>query len=184
MALLNSLDKLGDKSNGGKAGKTMSEVYQYYSGARAVFGQQQGQDGLHEQRARATTAASNASSTRCPATRSVRSPARPYSSPIMSGSCAGNYVIYISNGAVQDNTSDNNTATNQLATAAAAEGITGATTAIAISPSGSQSNVADEWARFMQKSSKNITTYTMDVDKVTTGQGARLVQRCSRAWRT
>ena len=31
MALLNSLHKLNDKSNGGKAGKTMSEVYQYYS---------------------------------------------------------------------------------------------------------------------------------------------------------
>ena len=31
MALLNSLHKLNDKSNGGKAGKTMAEVYQYYS---------------------------------------------------------------------------------------------------------------------------------------------------------
>ena len=95
----------------------------------------------------------------------------PYNSPLVDGSCAGNYVIYISNGAVQDNSSDTSTATTQLQTAATAEGITGATTAIPINPAGSQDNVADEWARFMKKSSKAITTYTVDVDKVTNGQG-------------
>ena len=31
--------------------------------------------------------------------------------------------------------------------------------------------MADEWARFMKKSPKAITTYTVDVDKITTGQG-------------
>jgi len=89
----------------------------------------------------------------------------------VTGSCGGNYVIYISNGAVQDNSSDNTTATTWLTQAATAAGIAGATTTIPISPSGSQSNVADEWTRFMKKSPRRITTYTVDVDKITTGQG-------------
>ena len=42
---------------------------------------------------------------------------------------------------------------------------------IPISPSGSMSNMADEWSRFMEVSPYGITTYTVDVDKVTTGQG-------------
>jgi len=183
MALLNSLDVLKDKSNGGKAGKTMSEVYQYYSALAPISG-----NGKVK-----TDYTSNVVTTSAPLTAAgvtasnaiyllsgnalPRGPGStplagtPYNSPLVTGSCAGNYVIYISNGAVQDNTSDNTTATNQLTTAANAAGITGATTAIAISPSGSASNVADEWARFMKKSSKAITTYTLDVDKITTGQG-------------
>ncbi len=168
MALLNSLNKLGDKSNGGKAGKTMSEVYQYYSGLAPFSGNSKVKTDYTSNVS--GTAQSNAIYA-LPGNALGSFGGSPYVSPIVNGSCAGNYVIYISNGAVQDNTSDNNAATAQLANAAAAEGITGATTAIPISPSGSQSNVADEWARFMQKSSKKITTYTIDVDKVTTGQG-------------
>ena len=51
------------------------------------------------------------------------------------------------------------------------EGIAGATATIAISPSGSQSNVADEWARFMRRSTSASPATRVDVDKVTTGQG-------------
>ena len=43
-----------------------------------------------------------------------------------------------------------------LAAAAAGENIDGATTTIPISPSGSQSNMADEWSRFMRRSSLGI----------------------------
>ena len=39
----------------------------------------------------------------------------PYTSPLVNGSCAGNYIIYISNGAVQDNNADNSTATTLAA---------------------------------------------------------------------
>jgi len=168
MALLNSLDKLGDKSNGGKAGRTMAEAYQYYSGLAPYSGNSKVKTDYTSNVS--GTAQSNAIYA-LPGNALGSFAGTPYASPIVDGSCAGNYIIYISNGAVQDNTSDNNTATSQLTTAATAEGITGATTAIPISPSGSQSNVADEWARFMKKSSKAITTYTVDVDKVTTGQG-------------
>jgi type IV pilus assembly protein PilY1 len=95
----------------------------------------------------------------------------PYNSPVLPDSCAPNFIIYISNGAVQDNTSDTNTATTILQSQASQECISGATTAIPIAPSGSQTNVADEWARFMKRSPYKITTYTVDVDPVTNGQG-------------
>src|SRR5690606_23230336 len=85
-------------------------------------------------------------------------------SPVVAG-CAKNFIIYISNGAAQDNGSDISQAT------AALEAAGGATTTIPISPSGSQDNVADEWARFMKKTGLEITTYTVDINKVATGQG-------------
>ena len=168
MALLNSLNVTGDKSNGGKAGKTFSEAYQYYSGLAPYSGNSKVKTDYTGNVS--GTAASNAIYALAGNALTTMA-GSPYHGPIVSGSCAGNYIIYISNGAVQDNASDTSTATTQLANAAAAEGITGATTAIPISPSGSQSNVADEWARFMHQSSKKIVTYTVDVDKVTTGQG-------------
>ncbi|MBC7618715.1 MAG: pilus assembly protein PilY, partial [Candidatus Saccharibacteria bacterium] len=40
-----------------------------------------------------------------------------------------------------------------------------------LNPGGPQDNVADEWARFMKKNALNISTYTVDVNKGTTGQG-------------
>ena len=48
-ALINSFDKNNDKSNGGKAGKTMAEAYQYFSGL-PPHGRPEVQDRLHEQR--------------------------------------------------------------------------------------------------------------------------------------
>lgn len=84
-----------------------------------------------------------------------------YVSPIVSG-CAKNFIIYISNGRINDGG-------NPPVAALAAAG--GSITTIPISPTGSQDNVADEWSRFMKKSALNVTTYTVDIDKVTTGQG-------------
>ncbi len=176
-ALLNSLSKLGDKSNGGKAGKTFAEAFYYFNGDPPKTG-----GGLTGYKLKTDytgnvsgTAASNAiyAINILPNNRNAINSFKgtPYNSPVIAGNCGGNYIIYISNGAAQDNSSDNTTATTWLSTAATAEGISGATTAIPISPSGSQTNVADEWARFMHKSSRGIISYTVDVDKVTTGQG-------------
>ena len=92
-------------------------------------------------------------------------PGQPYNSPVLSGSCGKNFIIYISNGAAQDPNSDTTTARNALAA------LGGNTTTIPISPSGSQSQMADEWSRFMKASTYGITSYTIDVDKRTTGQG-------------
>jgi len=168
MALLNSLDDKDDKSNGGKLGKTMAEAYKYFSGGTPNSGNNKNK----------TDYAGNASGT--VASKAIYAladnalaskSATTYLSPVSANSCAKNFIIYISNGAAQDNSNDTSTATTLLSTAATAAGISGATTTIPISPSGSQDNIGDEWARFMRKSALGVITYTVDIDKVTTGQG-------------
>ena len=160
-ALVNSLDVKDDKSNGGKAAKAMEEAWLYYSASAPYAGNQKAKTDFTGNTAGST--ASNAvyalSGNALPSKAGT-----PYANPIVAG-CAKNFIIYISNGAAQDNNSDLSQATGALSAAG------GNTTAIPISPSGSQDNVADEWSRFMKKSNLAITTYTVDIDKVTTGQG-------------
>lgn len=166
--LLNSFDVLADRSNNGKAGLAMAEAYKYLAGHAPYAGNSKVK----------TDFLGNVSGT--PQSRAVYAlpgnalnsfAGSPYNSPVADGDCGGKYVIYISNGAAQDNNSDISTGTTMLTQAATADGIAGATTTIPISPSGSQDNMADEWARFMQRSSLGIVTYTVDVDKISTGQG-------------
>ena len=164
-SMINSFDVTSDKSNGGKASLTMAEAYKYFAGAAPYAGNNKDKAdytgnvlvGAANATSRAVWAlAGNALASKAATT---------YLSPVASGSCAKNFVIYISNGAASDNTADKTTATTLLTAAG------GSSTAIPISPSGSQSNVADEWARFMKKSNLGIVTYTVDINKVTTGQG-------------
>ena len=171
-ALVNSFGAIADRSNSGKAGKTMAEAYNYFAGLAPQTG---GGASNYKEKTDYTgntsgTAASNAIyALSGNALNSLKG--TPYNSPVASGSCAKNFIIYISNGAAQDSASDTKDAKDWLTAAAAAAGITGATTTIPISPSGSQDNVADEWARFMHNSNLGVVTYTVDVNKVTTGQG-------------
>lgn len=167
-ALLASLDKLDDKSNGGKIGNTLADAYYYFAGAAPYTGNNKVKTDYAGNTS--GTAASNAIYA-LPSNALASKAGTSYLSPVTPGSCAKNFIIYISNGAAQDNNADISAATSQLSSAASAAGIANATTAIPISPSGSQVNVADEWARFMKKSANAITTYTVDIDKVTTGQG-------------
>ena len=160
-SLVLGLDKLADKSNGGKIGKAMEEAYLYYSGGVPHAGNSKNKTDFTGNTS--GTATSNA--VYALAGNALLSKAgSQYVNPVVAG-CAKNYIIYISNGAAQDNNSDINQATAALSAAG------GSTTTITISPSGSQNNVADEWSRFMKKSSLGITTYTVDINKVTTGQG-------------
>jgi len=165
--LLNSLHVTTDKSNGGKAGKTMMEAYYYFAGQNPLSGNNKVKTDYAGNTS--GTAASKAiyalPENALPQRNGSRAAGPAYNSPVLEGNCGQNFIIYISNGAVQDNSSDNTAARNGLQ----AEG--GDTTLIPISPSGSMSNVADEWARFMEQSPYGITTYTVDVDRVTTGQG-------------
>lgn len=161
IALLNSLDKDSDKSNGGKLGNAMTDAYRYFSASAPYSGNNKVKTDYTGNTTGST--ASNAIYALAGNALSTKS-GSPYSNPIVD-SCAKNYIIYISNGTAQDNSSDTSSATAALSTAG------GNTTTIPISPSGSQGNVGDEWARFMKKSSQGITTYTVDIDKVTSGQG-------------
>ncbi|WP_256205148.1 MULTISPECIES: pilus assembly protein [unclassified Pseudomonas] len=159
--LVSSLDVKNDKSNNGKVSKAMEEAWLYYSAGTPYAGNQKAKTDFTGN-VGGTTASNaiyalsgNALSSKVATT---------YNNPIVAG-CAKNFIIYISNGAAQDNTADLTQASSALAAAG------GNTTAIPISPSGSQDNMADEWARFMKKSTQSITTYTVDINKVTTGQG-------------
>ncbi|MES2500303.1 MAG: pilus assembly protein PilY, partial [Pseudomonadota bacterium] len=158
---LTGLNILLDKGNGGKVGKAMEEAYLYYSGGVPHAGNNKVKtdytgniSGLPNSNA-VYALANNALSAKA---------GSPYLNPVVA-SCVKNYIIYVSNGPAQDNNSDISQAT------AALSAVGGSTATIPISPSGSQTNVADEWARFMKKSNLNITTYTIDVNKELTGQG-------------
>ncbi len=160
-ALINSFHKSGDAGNGGISSLVMAEAYRYLSGGVPYAGNQKVKtDYLGNT---SGTAQSNAVyALTGNALGSING--TPYVSPITS-SCQRTFIIYISNGAANDNNSVT-TQANSMLTAAG-----GLTTPIPISPSGSQDNPSDEWARFMKKSSQEITTYTIDIDKVTSGQG-------------
>jgi type IV pilus assembly protein PilY1 len=165
--LVNSFDKNADKGNGGQASLVMAEAYRYLAGGVPHAGNFKAKtDYLYN------TSGTTANNVVCALPNNALNAfdGTPYNSPVQSG-CQKNFIIYISNGASQDNTSVITRSTSMLADAALEAGISGATTPIAISPTGSQSNVSDEWARFMKNSRLGVRTYTIDVDKVTTGQG-------------
>jgi type IV pilus assembly protein PilY1 len=90
----------------------------------------------------------------------------PYNKPSGGGSCGRNFIIYISNGSPADNNADSRTASDGLAA------LGGDTREIPLSPAINPRNMSDEWARFMyHKSPEKIVTFTLDVDKKSTGQG-------------
>lgn len=160
-ALVRSLDVGNDKSNGGKAGLAMLEAYHYFAGLAPRGGNNKNKtdytgnvSGTSQSNAMYALAANaiNAKS------------GSPYNTPVVDG-CGKNYIIYISNGAAQDNNADITAGLSVLT------GLGGTTTTIPLSPNGSQTNPSDEWARFMSQSALDITTYTLDINKVTTGQG-------------
>lgn len=151
--IVQNLDIAADKSNGGKLGLTMNEAFRYLSGASAVSG---------NNKEKADPAAFISDSIVGPT----------YRSPVVDG-CQKNFIIYISNGPAQDNSSDTSTAQAALSAAG------GSTTTIPISPNGSQTNVGDEWARFLASAdlstafpnAQSATVYTIDVLPGSTGQG-------------
>ena len=168
-ALIGSFHKLDDKGNGGNSGLQMAEVYRYFAGQAAYAGNYKGKADYTGNTGGGTTASNAIYALAGNALASYG--ATTYRSPVTAGSCAKNYLIYISNGSNQESSTGDATATTMLATAAGTAGAAAATATIPISPSGSQSNPMDEWARFMKNSPLGITTYTIDVDPVTSGQG-------------
>lgn len=170
LALLDSLNSNADKSSGGKAGLTIAEAYYYFSGGSPNSGNGKEKTDYTGNTSTATTAASRAIYALDGNALNSRSGTR-YNAP-SAADCAQNFIIYISNGAVQDNNSDNTDADNRLDAAYRAAGLQRPSPRIIpLTPNGSQENVADEWARFMKESPSAITTFTLDVDKVSTGQG-------------
>lgn len=164
--LIKSLDKGDDKGNGGQASLVMAEAYRYLSGGVPYAGNNKGKADYT-----GNTYGTEASKAvyALPDNALASKSATQYNNP--NSGCQKNFIIYISNGPSNDNTSVITQSTSMLAAAASALSITGATTPIPLSPSGSQDNVSDEWARFMKKTALGVTTFTIDVDRTTTGQG-------------
>jgi type IV pilus assembly protein PilY1 len=164
--IVTNLDILADKSNGGKLGKAMNEVYLYFKGGTAYSGLGKAKRDYGGNTTYNPVCAS------LPGNALTDASDTTYNSPI-DNPCGKNFIIYISNGAAQDNNADTTTATTFLSNAG------GDTSTISLNPSGSQTNVGDEWARFLasadlsttQPDAQNVTTYTIDVLPKTTGQG-------------
>jgi type IV pilus assembly protein PilY1 len=167
--LVNSFDKLADKGNSGASGVSMAEAYAYFAGQAPYSGNQKVKA---DYTGNANGTASSTGVYALPGNALASFGATAYRSPVGLGSCAKNYVIYISNGPNQQSSSLDSVA-NNLLSAAAGGGAAGAAAIaqIALSPSGSQSNPIDEWTRFMKNSPYQITTYTIDVDPPSNGQG-------------
>jgi type IV pilus assembly protein PilY1 len=178
-AMIRALDVGKDKGNAGVAALTMAEAYRYFSGGTPYAGNNKakadyvGNTGADWSNS-ATTAASLTAMQAIyaipgigtnPGNALFSKGGTVYNWPVGS-QCGKNYIIYISNGPAQDSNTNTVQANAMLAAA------NGDTTQIALSPTGSQSNASDEWARFLkQKSGLNVTTYTINVNPSNTGQG-------------
>ena len=169
--LVNAFDQTADKSNNAVYGLTMAEAYRYFGGRNATTGQVKRDAAGNSVSSGSSATASNAVFA-LPGNAFTSTSSNTYVSPISDG-CAKNFIIFISNGPANDDTNGTRMATTAL------QGYGGSTTPITLSPNGSQSNVADEWARFMANSdvnptvalTQNVYVYTVDVNPDTTGQG-------------
>ncbi len=167
-SVVNGLHKLQDKGNNATTALAMYESYLYYAGkaSNASYGKVK------------TDYTGNTSNPANPlgdhALGSNPNSSSLYNSPISNG-CQKNFIIYISNGPANENSNALRTSERQL------EDLTDTSppNVISISPSGQQGNWADEWADFMANAdvnsnvaeAQNVYTYTLEVDRKTTGQG-------------
>ncbi|MGH6770648.1 MAG: hypothetical protein ACRECO_16685, partial [Xanthobacteraceae bacterium] len=173
VSMISALDQNGDKGNSAVYSLAMAEMFKYFAGLRSTsgHGKQKADAGgtVYFAANRENLPGSPLPMNALPNT----SAASTYTSPIID-ECQKNFIIFISNGEANDNSS----------AIAAAEAMfktdTGATpTQIGLSPSGAEAIVADEYARYMSTGDcnpdldgvQNVYTYTIDVLPNTTGQG-------------
>lgn len=171
-AMIAALDVGKDKGNGGASSLVMAEAYRYFSRGAPYAGNNKakadysGNTGV-DWSGSATTPASLAAMRDVYALsgNALSSKTATTYNHSAGSQCGKSYIVYISNGAPQDSSTFIAQANSIL------EAAGGDTTQIPLSPTGSQSNVTDEWARFMRQGSLNVTTYAIDVDPSNSGQG-------------
>ena len=170
-SLINSFNSNGDKGNGGQTGLAMMEAYRYFAGGAPHAGNGKAKTDYTGNVLTGTANAASNAVYALPGNALTEKDSNRYLSP--ASGCQKNFIIYISNGSAQVNNNANTIARAALELAG------GDTTPIPLSPSGSQDDMGDEWARFMEKSALGIVTYTIDVNPKSTGQGpgwSRLLQ--------
>ena len=170
-SLITSFDQIGDKGNNATVSLAMHEIYTYFAGGTARSGIKRKRDYAGNSIA-GLTASNNVYA--LPRNAFTSNFAKDYTSPI-TDACQRNVLIYISNGAPNDNNSSLSIAEGLLSN------LVGKTPpdTVAINPSGQQSNWGDEYARFMASADVNtslagdqhVITYTVEIDPATTGQG-------------
>jgi type IV pilus assembly protein PilY1 len=164
-SFVNSLHKTDDRASSRTLGRTMSEAYRYLMGQAST-----GEGAVFERRDYTgnTSGTAESNAIYALAGNALNSAAATtYTTPIPG---CKTYIIYIGNSVsggnvVKDNSQRNTLAEQELQAAG------GDITQIPISPSAFQDNVADEWTRFMKKSSLGVRTYTIDVNPGTGGNG-------------
>ena len=160
--LVKSFHDTDDKSNNGKLGLTMSEVERYFSGKTAYAGANKVKRDYSNNEVKGYPA-SNAVYA-LPGNALASASATTYQSPVASV-CQKNFVIFLSNGKSNSNNSDNTTAASHLSA------LGGSTETISLTPSGMQSEVADEWSRYLSnRTSAPVITYVIDVVPTVSGQ--------------
>ncbi|MEY5097490.1 MAG: hypothetical protein RJA36_209 [Pseudomonadota bacterium] len=171
-AMINALDNQKDKGNAGVSGLAMAEAYLYYSGGTPYAGNGKVKADFRTNDtsgwAGTYSTADIRSSMQAVYNRSgnvLSSKSATTYIPPNTSNCLNNYIIYLSNGPAQDSNASSTQASSLLSTAG------GDTSQIPVSPSGSQSNLSDEWARFMKLSPYGISTFTIDVNPSSSGQG-------------
>jgi type IV pilus assembly protein PilY1 len=170
--LILSLSERDDKGDGGYSALTMAEAYRYITSGTPYAGNLKVKADY-----RGNVYGTNASKAiyALPGN-ALDSIGDTSYTGVGESNCAKTYIIYISNGPNQQNASTDTLANNMLQDAIREAGV-GSATEIRLSPSGSQSNPSDEWARFMLE--RGIVTYTIDVNPILSGQGpgwTRLLQ--------
>lgn len=160
--LVNSFDVTNDRSNNGKLGLAMSEVNRYFANMTAYAGANKAKRDYMGNSV-SGLAASNAIYS-LPGNALASSTATTYQGPVNS-TCQKNFVIFLSNGKSNSNSSDNTTANSHLSA------VGGNTSTISLSPGGMQGEVADEWARYLaNKATSPVFTYVIDVVPTVAGQ--------------
>jgi type IV pilus assembly protein PilY1 len=162
-------NKDGHKGNNATVGLAMMEAYYYFAGL-APYASSGAAKADYANNPNGTSAekAIHALAGAALASKSASA----YNNAFAVGNCAPNYIIYLSNGPAGDNSSSTATASTRLNSAYSALKMT-RPPEIVVSPNGQQSNVSDEWARFMKVSPQQITTYTIDVQTTNATKGQR-----------
>lgn len=155
--LVGSLDPTNDKGNGAIGSLVMAEAWRYYAGENAYAGNFKQKS---DYTGNTTGTAADQAIYRLHHNALNDFDSALYNSPLDGNDCAGNYIIYISNGVSTDNTTVKNQSRSMLLEAGGSEALQ----EIRISPSGLQDNPIDEWSRFMKKSDLDITTYTIEIN--------------------
>jgi len=178
ISVINALDSNNDKGNGAVYSLASAEIFKYFAGKTSYSGhgklKADAGDRVYFSSGRQALTGSPLAGTALP-NPDGSSTAQAYVSPIVDA-CQKNFVIFISNGEAADNSSAISTATTAYTT-----DIGTAPPTIALSPSGEDGIISDEYAKYMATGDCNtssslpgiqtVSTYTIDVLPKSTGQG-------------